>query len=119
MRVFSGFILSSWQRIGKGHDSLSYYHCADGPSRGRLHDGCYLLWIGQKGVNMASTNEQYLAYLLRRKEELEGLEMAQAIEEELGAKVGCGSTHLLYRVKMNGGGSYIHQGGKWQPLASS
>ena len=62
---------------------------------------------------MVSTNEQYLAYLLRRKEELEGLEMAQAVEEELRAKVGCGPTHLLYRVKMNGGGTYIHHEGRW------
>jgi hypothetical protein len=65
---------------------------------------------------MASTSEQYLAYLLRRKQELEGLEMAREVEREIEAKRASAPVHLLYRVKMNGGGSYVHHEGKWQHI---
>ena len=62
---------------------------------------------------MSSTSEQYLAYLLRRKQELEGLEQAEAVEAEILVKKASGPVGLLYRVRTNGGGTYIHHKGKW------
>jgi hypothetical protein len=65
---------------------------------------------------MASTSEQYLAYLMRRKQELEGLEMAREVEREIEAKRASSPPRLLSRVRMNGGGTYIHHQGKWQHI---